>query len=103
MNNSFELIQRHHGTKSGRTSVDNDFGIEAHNSGQAVYKPAQEDILTNSKEDGTTKLLHKEHQGQTERDASARQNVLGGQIRSLEATANTETIKNLIANSGVVP
>lgn len=94
MNNSFELIQRHNGTKSGRTRVENGFGIE---------EPARKDILTNSKEDGATELLRKEHQRQTERDVSSQQKVLGGQIRSLEATANTEAIKYLVANPGVMP
>ena len=44
-----------------RRAVAPGFGIEARNSGQAVHRPAREDILTNGKEDGATKLLHKEH------------------------------------------
>ena len=71
VNNSFELIQRYNGIKSGRTRIKNGFSIE---------EPARKDILTNSKEDGATELLRKEHQGQTERDVSARQRFWAGKF-----------------------
>lgn len=57
--------------KIGRTRVDSSFGTEVRNSRESVHKLARKGILTDRKEHGAIKPLHKEHQRHADRDVNA--------------------------------